>query len=49
VVFRRRVYVPPEEVMDGLVPLTRELKPVTAVPPVGVELAISKAWIWSVV
>jgi len=39
---RRRVDVSPEEVMHWYVPLSREFKPVTAVPPVCVELAIRK-------
>lgn len=41
---RGRVDVAPEEVVHGDVPLARELEPVAAVPPVGVELAVCEAW-----
>lgn len=38
------VDVPPEEVVYGDVPFTREFKPVGGVPPVGVEVAVGEAW-----
>lgn len=43
VVLGRAVDVPPEEVVDGYVPLAGEFEPVARVPPVGVELAVREA------
>lgn len=40
---RRRVHVTAKEVVHGNVPLARELEPVEAVPPVGVEAAVGEA------
>ena len=37
---RSDVNVPPEEVVDGDIPLATEFQPVQRVPPVGVELAV---------
>lgn len=36
--------MPPKEMVHWLVPLARELEPVAAIPPVGVELAIGEPW-----
>lgn len=40
---RRRVHVTAEEMVHGDIPLARELEPVEAVPPVGVEAAVGEA------
>ena len=40
---RRRINVATEEVVHGDIPLARELEPVEAVPPVGVEAAVGEA------
>lgn len=42
-VARSAVDVPPEEVVNGNVPLAGKLQPVKAVPPVRVELPVGKA------
>lgn len=41
--FGRKKDVAPEEVVDGYVPLPRELEPVAAVPPVRVEVSVGEA------
>lgn len=40
---RRRVHVAAEEVVYGNIPLARELEPIEAIPPVGVEAAVGEA------
>jgi hypothetical protein len=42
-VARCRVDMPTEEMVDGDIPLARELEPVKAVPPVRVELPVGEA------
>ena len=40
---RGTIDMPPEEVVNGDVPLARELQPVAAIPPIGVEVAVGEA------
>lgn len=43
---RGRIDVTAQEAVNRDVPLARELEPVTTVPPVGIEVAVRKAYLW---
>jgi hypothetical protein len=34
--------MPPEEMMNGYIPLPRKLQPVAGIPPIGIEMAVGE-------